>query len=173
MDQTELERLYRKLEKSIYNVVYRRLWNAEDAHDVVQESFVRLWDARARVDRLTAEPFVYRIALNLATSRLRKRRRWAWVPIDPLREALAARPADPIGDEDRARVRRAVEALPEDLRTVVLLCELSELTYEQIGRVLSIPAGTVGSRRHRALVALRRALGAGDLIDERAVPRPV
>ncbi len=175
MNQPELERLYCRLEKPIYNVVYRRLWNAEDAHDVVQEAFVRLWDVRARVDPSTAEPFVYRIALNLAASRLRRRRRWAWVPFETVRDTLAASsPADrEVDGEDRERVRRAVDGLPEELRTVLLLCELSELTYEQIGRVLSIPAGTVGSRRHRALEALRRELGKERSTGETAARRRV
>ena len=160
MDELELERLYCRLEKPIYNVVYRWLWNAEDAHDVVQEAFVRLWDTRARVDVATAEPFVYRIALNLAASRLRRRKRWAWVPLESVRIALsAAHPDDHATSADeRARVRAAVQELPDDLRNVVLLCELTEMTYDQIGRVLSIPAGTVGSRRHRALTVLRRKM---------------
>jgi len=160
MDQLELERLYRRLEKPIYNVVYRWLWNAEDARDVVQEAFVRLWDTRARVDPSTAEPFVYRIALNLAASRLRRRKRWAWVPLESVRAALSAAHPEELatGEEEQARVRAAVQGLPGDLRNVVLLCELTAMTYEQIGRVLSIPAGTVGSRRHRALEALRRKM---------------
>ena len=49
--------------------------------------------------------------------------------------------------------------LPEHLRRVVMLCELSDLSYEQVGSLLSIPSGTVGSRRHKAMCLLREALG--------------
>jgi RNA polymerase sigma-70 factor (ECF subfamily) len=173
MDQPELERLYRRLEKPMYNVVYRWLWNTDDAHDVVQEAFVRLWDARARVDAATAEPFVYRITLNLAASRLRRRKRWAWVPLESVRLVLqASSPEDRAAlEEDQARVRAAVGSLPEDLCNVVLLTEMTELTYEQIGAALGIPAGTVGSRRHRALEALRRKLETSTR--ELAARRPV
>jgi RNA polymerase sigma-70 factor (ECF subfamily) len=175
MDDLELERLYGRLEKPIYNVVYRWLWNADDAHDVVQEAFVRLWDARARVDAATGEPFVYRIALNLAASRLRRRKRWAWVPLEAVRALLAeAHPEDEaVGRQEHERVRMAVQRLPDELRNVVLLCELTDMTYEQIGRVLAIPPGTVGSRRHRALETLRREIETG--VTTREIPgrRPV
>jgi RNA polymerase sigma-70 factor (ECF subfamily) len=60
--------------------------------------------------------------------------------------------------EERARLRSAVEALPEDLRRVIMLCEYSELSYDEIAGVLSIPAGAVGSRRHRALRQLKHQL---------------
>ena len=69
-------------------------------------------------------------------------------------------------DEQRQLVRAAIDALPEDLRRVVLLCEYSELSYEEIATALSIPAGTVGSRRNRALRRLKKQLskeiGAGE-----------
>ncbi len=175
MDELELERLYCRLEKPIYNVVYRWLWNAEDAHDVVQEAFVRLWDVRARIDAATGEPFVYRIALNLAASRLRRRKRWAWVPLEAVRGALSAAHAEDeaLTRQEHERVRAAVQTLPDELRNVVLLCELTDMTYEQIGRVLGIPPGTVGSRRHRALDVLRRALETGATTREIAGRRPV
>ncbi len=60
--------------------------------------------------------------------------------------------------DDRAALRAAVDKLPQDLRAVVVLTELSDLTYPQIGEALSIPAGTVGSRRNRALKRLREIL---------------
>lgn len=60
--------------------------------------------------------------------------------------------------KDRARVREAVLALPDELRQVIVLCELSDMKYEQIAEALSIPPGTVGSRRNRALRKLRELL---------------
>lgn len=78
-----------------------------------------------------------------------------------LRERPSAeRPADEslAVQDERARLRAAVESLPEDLRRVVMLCEYSELTYDQIAEMLAIPVGTVGSRRNRALRRLRETL---------------
>ena len=56
LDSPTLERLYTRLERSLYNVVYRFLWTPEDSHDVVQEAFVRLWQMRARVRIESVEP---------------------------------------------------------------------------------------------------------------------
>ena len=163
LDEPALERLYLSLEKSLYNVVYRWLWSSDEARDVVQEAFMKLWAMRARVRLESVEPLVYRIALNLAASRRRWRRRWRWLSLDGLRERRAPASSSPELNASRSeigeRLRRALVALPEELRRVVVMCELSELSYEQIAGVLGIPAGTVGSRRHRALKLLRRSLG--------------
>lgn len=176
MRESDLEQLYARLEKPLYNVVFRSAWNADEARDIVQETFVRLWRMRGRVDLKSVEPLVYRIALNLAASRRRSKRVWRWVSLEALREsATGAKSAeqDLAAGEERARVRDAVEALPEELRRVVLLCECSEMSYEEIGKVLSIPPGTVGSRRNRAIRQLRERLSTETEASERPAPESV
>jgi RNA polymerase sigma-70 factor (ECF subfamily) len=56
-------------------------------------------------------------------------------------------------------VRAAIDALPDRLRQVILLCEYSELTHQEIGAALGIPSGTVGSRRNAAIAQLSKQLG--------------
>lgn len=136
----------------------------DEAQDVVHDAFVRLWRMRRRGDMTTVEPLIYKIALNAAASRRRSKRVWRWVSLDTIRAPFsAALPTDEVLSvrEERAQVRHAVEALPEDLRRVIMLCEYSSLSYGEIATTLSIPAGTVGSRRHRALRRLRQALSEG------------
>ena len=172
MNEAELEQLYARLEKPLYNVVYRWVWRAEEAQDLVQEAFVKLWRMRDRVVLDKAEALVYRIALNLAASRRRSRKVWRWVSLDALRGTTTAdRSAEQaLLDEQRhGRVRDAVESLPDDLRRVVVLTECTGMTYDEIGGILKIPAGTVGSRRNRALRRLRGVLTDEGTIDE---PRP-
>jgi RNA polymerase sigma-70 factor (ECF subfamily) len=159
--EVELEALYERLEKPVYNVVYRWVWNPEEARDIVQKTFVRLWRMRQRVEMATVEPLVYKIALNLARSRLRRRRIIRWVGLDAVSSTLRDPQDVEAGmarSQDRARVREAVLALPDELRQVIVLCELSDMKYEQIAEALSIPPGTVGSRRNRALRKLRELL---------------
>ena len=161
LDEPALERLYTELEKPLYNVVYRWVWDSEDAHDLVQEAFVRLWKMRRQVDLDTARPLVYKIALNLASNRRRAKRIWRWVSLDAVMNwPSSSKNAEAhLSDHQSHRVvRRAVEALPERLRKVVMLCEYSDLTYESIATILGIPPGTVGSRRHKALKMLRQQL---------------
>jgi RNA polymerase sigma-70 factor (ECF subfamily) len=161
LDQPALERLYTELEKPLYNVVYRWVWDREEARDLVQEAFVRLWRARARVEPETARPFVYRIALNLASRRRRWRRLWGMVTESALggRSAAGPAPDQALSDhQQERRLRAAVEALSEPLRRVILLCELGELSYAEVARVLNVPPGTVGSRRNAAMGRLKQAL---------------
>ncbi len=164
MREADLERLYARLEKPLYNVVYRWVWKPEEAQDIVQEAFLRLWRMSDKVRMESVEPLIYRIALNLASSAVRSKKIWRWVTLDAVRDAVStARPAEEeiAADEEFARMRAAVESLPEELRKVVMLCELSELSYGEIAEVLSIPAGTVGSRRNRALKELKLMLSEG------------
>ena len=155
LDRAALESLYVRLERKLFNVVYRWLWDREEAADVVQEAFVKLWAMRERVRIETVEPLVYRIAVNLAANRRRQRKLWAWASL----EGLRARAVDDDAAEDQRWVRAAIDALPERLRKVIVLAELSGMTAKEIGAVLDIPEGTVASRRHHALALLRTALG--------------
>lgn len=160
---SDLEALFVRLEKPVYNVVYRWLWNREEARDVTQEAFMKIWSARARVDPATVEPLLFRAALNLAANRLRARKLWGWVTLEGVFEKAApGKPADATLEEEErtAAVRKAIEALPPKLKDVVVLCELSGLSYAQIAETLQIPIGTVGSRRSLAIAALEKSLGA-------------
>jgi RNA polymerase sigma-70 factor (ECF subfamily) len=169
MNEADLERLYSRLETPVYNVVYRWVWDREEARDLVQEAFVRLWKMRRRVVAETVEPLVYRMALNLARSSLRRRKLRRFVGIGALVERLhdpREQQATLETSEQSARLRQAVLALPEDLRQVIMLCAFTELRYDQIGEILRIPEGTVGSRRNRALKRLRGILS-GESVAER------
>lgn len=162
-DRGALEVLYARLERPMYSALYRSTWDAEEAQDLVQEAFVRLWAIRDRVRPATVEPLVWRIATNLA----RKRRRWsrlrAFFGLDERRADPGDGPdAGLLGAERAASVRAAIEALPERDREVVLLTHFSELSTREVAEVLGIPEGTVGSRRNRAMAALRATLTALD-----------
>ncbi len=160
IEEAALGELYARLERPMFNVVYRRLWNEQDSIDVVQDAFVRLWNARSRVRPEGAEAYAWRTVLNLASNRRRSRRLWGWLAFDADRDGGEV----PGADEDIARrqrdvaVRAAVDALPDKLRDVVLLAEFSNMGQSEIAAVLGIPPGTVGSRRNAAAALLRAAL---------------
>jgi RNA polymerase sigma-70 factor (ECF subfamily) len=162
LDKATLERLYVKLEKPMFNVVYRWLWNAGDAQDVVQEAFLKIWKVKGDVELETVEPLLYRTALNLASNRRRSSRLWRWIGIDAAGDEASPAPTSEEAlarAEMQRRVRDAIEALPERLREVILLTEYSELTHQEIGKALGIPSGTVGSRRNTAIAQLSEQLG--------------
>jgi RNA polymerase sigma-70 factor (ECF subfamily) len=155
VDNAQWIEVYRRLEKPLYNVVYRMLWNAAESQDVVQETFLRCW---RRKDDIRAEGFtalLYRTALNLASNRRRRSRLWRMVGVEALENAPAANAVDPPVSK---LVRDAFDTLPNALRSVVLLTELAGMTYPEVADVLGIAEGTVGSRRTRALALLRDRL---------------
>lgn len=146
---------YRRLEKPLYNVVYRVLWDSAESQDVVQDAFLRCWRRKndVRADGFTA--LLYRTALNLASNRRRRVRLWRTVDVAAI-EHLAAESAgaEPISPA----VRAAFDALPEALKHVVLLTEIAGMTYPEVAAALGVAEGTVGSRRSRALALLRERL---------------
>ena len=156
VDEASWVELYRTLEKPLYNVVYRWLWDPMESQDVVQEAFLRCWRGRHGIHTEGFKAFVYRTALNLAANRRRRKKLWQFVSLDSL-------PEEPANVHDGTpalsyRVRRAIDELPERLKRVLLLCELAGMSYGEIAAVTGVREGTVGSRRNRALALLRRRL---------------
>lgn len=164
MDRESFEALYQSLESSLYNVIYRWVWDEGEAMDIVQEAFVRLWTARARVEPAGAKAYVFRVGLNLATDRHRasKWRRWVGLEESQVQASWALQGAQPetelLNDEGQRLVREGVEKLPLKIRKVVVLARFAEMSYEEIGQLLGIPSGTVGSRYHKGVALLRTFL---------------
>ena len=161
LDRALLEALFVRLEQKLFNVVFRWVWNSEEARDLVQEAFLRLWKMRDRVDVATVEPLVFRIAVNLAANRRRAKAIRRWIGIEAAGETPDPAPGAEAERETRevqVAVRAAVDALPERLRQVIALTDLAGLSYADVARALEIREGTVGSRRNAALAALEAAL---------------
>jgi RNA polymerase sigma factor (sigma-70 family) len=148
--------LYASLERRLYNVVYRLLWDKAESQDIVQEAFLRCWRRRSsiRLDGLNA--LLFRTALNLASNRRRSRRLWRFIGLADGGDEM---PLAGHGDEEIPfAVQRAIAGLPDNLRRVLLLTELAGMSYAEVAMTLGIREGTVGSRRTRALEMLRRDL---------------
>jgi RNA polymerase sigma-70 factor (ECF subfamily) len=148
---------YRRLEKPLFSVVYRVIWDANESQDVVQEAFLRCW---RRKDDIRADGFralLFRTALNLASNRRRSARLWAMVGLASIEDVADENVSDqPISKP----VRAALDSLPGPIKNVLLLTELAGMTYAEVATALEIAEGTVGSRRTRALAMLRERLEA-------------
>lgn len=156
VDDASWVELYRGLEKPLYNVVYRWLWDRMESQDVVQEAFLRCWRARDRIRAETFKAFVFRTALNLAANRRRRNKLWRLVSFD----SLPNEPQDVRGGPSvvSPRIQRAIDELPDRLKRVLLLCELAGMSYGEVAAATGVKEGTVGSRRNRALALLRERL---------------
>jgi RNA polymerase sigma-70 factor (ECF subfamily) len=148
--------LYARLERRLFNVVYRILWDKAECQDVVQDAFLRCWRSRSRINADGLEPVLFRTALNLASNRRRSLRLWRFVGVADLPDAMPVR-----GDCDAVLPRSvdtAIRELPDNLRRVLLLTEIAGMSYAEVAATLGIREGTVGSRRTRAVELLREAL---------------
>ncbi len=165
--------LVRRYETSLFNYACRLLDNREDARDVFQETFLRVYRHRARYRRgAPVRPWIYRIATNLCRDRLRARRRRPAVSLDasassnsaskPLRETLADNRSDPAADaragEVEARIRAALQKLPIKQRSVFVMARYQDMPYNEIARALFVPVGTVKSRMNKAVGFLMNEL---------------
>jgi len=151
---------YRRMEKPLYNVLYRWLWQAQECQDMIHDAFMRIWEKRASVDETKLDSLVWTTALNLARNRLRWRALWRFAESDG--DATATADDDPFEAAARrqrdTRLRIALATLPRAMRQVLLLSEFGGLGIAEIAQALDIPSGTVGSRKHHALAQLRAQL---------------
>ncbi len=163
--------LVSRYQDRLYPTVLRLSGCAEDARDLLQETFLRAFE---KLDRFQGESsfytWLYRIAVNLALSDHRRRRtraagRGAAGADEPIGDPRQTDPALPVERDERdRRVHEALNALAPDHRAVVVMKEFDGLRYEEIGAVLGVPVGTVRSRLHRARCELRDRLRA--LVDD-------
>lgn len=164
VDEAQWVELYRRLEKPLYNVVYRVIWDATESQDVVQEAFLRCWQRKEDIRAEGFKALLFRTALNLASNRRRRHKLWRMVTLGSIEQVADERGC---GEPIPKPVRAAIDALPESLKRVLLLTELAGMTYREIAAALDIREGTVGSRRTRALAMLRARLEAeGVRLDE-------
>jgi len=167
-----LNNLMARHAEKLFHFLTRALQNEEDAEDLAQETFARVYHNRANFDtRQKFTTWIYAIASNLARDRYRWRKRHPVVSLDAveagekgLGESLPARdpsPSETAQKRERAEaVRRAVGALPPELGVPLLLAEYEGRTHGEIGEILGCTAKAVEMRVHRARLQLRTALAA-------------
>lgn len=160
-----------KYEHKIVNLVMRYVRDPETALDISQEAFIKAYRALPRFRGDSAfYTWLYRIAVNTAKNHLAaQRRRPTDIELDlqdPDQYGLHAKlketdtpEAVSLGDELQEILERAIQALPDDLRTAIVLRELDGMSYEEIAQTMDCPVGTVRSRIFRARDAIGKKVG--------------
>lgn len=154
-----------RYQNRLFNTVFRLLDHAEDARDVVQESFLNAYQAlnSFKGDSLFFT-WLYRIAVNSAISFKRKQRGVRRIGLADI-EGGGIEPHDPSGisqpdrvlqlaDEER-RIQAALSRLSAEHRAVLVMKDIDGMKYEEMAEVLDVPIGTIRSRLHRARMDLR------------------
>ncbi len=165
-DETALDELIERKTAPLLKLVYRILNDAEEARDVVQVTFFRLWEKRDRFDdRWSPNTWIYRIATNLAIDQLRSRRS-RQKSLEPIRlhleDSFAAR-----ARRDRARLHETevmgifhelAAGLTEKQRTVFLLREVEGMPSKDVAQIVGCRESTVRNHLFNARKVLRREL---------------
>jgi len=173
-ERAAFDRLIEERSGEVYALLYRLTEDAEEARDLTQETFLRVFQS---IDRFRGDAdlktWIYRIAVNQARNRWRwwrRRRRDATLSLDAQREGqesplglrLRAETASPeqetLEHEREAILRRALRSLGRSYRETVVLRDVEGLSYEEIAQTLEISVGTVKSRLARGRLELRRKL---------------
>jgi len=170
-DKTAFDLLVRKYQHKVVKLVLRYVRNPAEAEDITQEAFIKAYLALPQCRGDSAfYTWIYRIAINTAKNSLASRDR---SPIaydldltDPEEShSVQTKLQDPdtpeglaLTEEIRGIVNSAIEALPEELKTAIVLRELDGLSYEEIAAAMECPVGTVRSRIFRAREAIDKRL---------------
>jgi RNA polymerase sigma-70 factor (ECF subfamily) len=167
--------LFERYHRRVYAVALSVLKNPQDAHDVVQEAFVKVYrhlpDFQGNSSFYT---WLYRISMNLAIDQLRRRKSARLVGYDdgvgradhdvddPAQLTPAIDGADPGKTHSRrelaAKIQAALATLPEYHQQVILLREVEGLSYEEIAKIMKVPKGTIMSRLFHARRKMQSAL---------------
>jgi RNA polymerase sigma-70 factor, ECF subfamily len=156
------EEVVREHGNRVYRLAYRLTGNAHDAEDLTQDVFVRVFRSLADFTPGTFEGWLHRITTNLFLDRMRRQQKIRFDALPDDTERLAGREPSPeaVYAETRfdADVEAALAALPPDFRAAVVLCDIEQLSYEEIAQTLGVKLGTVRSRISRGRAMLRQAL---------------
>lgn len=169
-DQSAFEQLVRDNEKRIYNLTLRMVSDPEDALDLSQEAFLNAWKGLASFKGDSAfSTWLYRLASNACLDFLRSKKRRQDTTGSPLSLDDEDAPPPPSDDSSRPDLQlerkersqalhRGLDALPPHHRQILVMRELSGLSYQEISQVLDLDLGTVKSRLTRARTALKKIL---------------
>jgi RNA polymerase sigma-70 factor (ECF subfamily) len=165
-DAAAWDTLVRVYWKRVFNIAYKFVARVDEAEDLTQEIFVKLFRALPTFDRRASfETWLTRVSRNLCIDRYRRRRREEErftdeVDPDTIQiDELVSRPDATLEQRDEiAMVRRALAKLDPTYREAVALRDVHELSYEEIAHRLQLPEGTIKSRINRGRKELARHL---------------
>lgn len=166
------EEIVRRYQKKVYHTTYRMMGNPEDANDLAQEVFIRVYRNLERFQgKSSFSTWLFTIATNICRDELRKRQRR--VPVQSISEPIHFEDGElerEIADESMApetmslhrelhdEIQAVIEQLPTEQKEAIILRELQGFSYEEIAEIAGVSLGTVKSRISRARMNMRKGL---------------
>jgi len=165
-DQSAWEQIVRQNWRKVFNVAYKFVGKHDEAEDLTQDIFLKIFKALASFDRrANFQTWIISISRNLCIDHyrsVRKERQTIARDVDSNDLQPVATERGPYAQAEhqdlRAQLRQALETLPVTLRTAVVLRDLQELSYQEIADRLGLPEGTVKSRINRGRIELAHQL---------------
>ena len=155
---------------SLYNFAYRLVQGEDDAHDLVQETFLKAFKYALSYEKGTnAKAWLFRILKNTFINDYRKKSKEPnkvdyqevetyYNSEDTEVEATTDLRTETVRDMMGDEITTALNSLDVDFRTIIILCDLEDFKYDEMAQILDIPIGTVRSRLHRARTLLKEKL---------------
>lgn len=161
MQVEEFNQLVAKLKDKMYRLAYRVVKNEEEARDVVQESFIKIWNKREKLSEIeNKDAYCMTITRNMGIDKLRGKKINA-SDIDE-QYGLESDTANPertlVAKDELSQVMKVVNALPENHRTVIQLRDIEGYTYKEISEMTGYSLEKVKVYLHRARTRLRQQL---------------
>ncbi|MCI0331282.1 MAG: sigma-70 family RNA polymerase sigma factor [candidate division Zixibacteria bacterium] len=157
--QEAFSRLVDRYKNRLFNLVVRMIPAREEAEDIVQETFLRVFQHKNNFDpKYCFSTWIYTIALNLAKNNLRRKKKVKFLELFDLEETSEEPAVEPGRVALGPWIEKEIEKLPEKYKTAFLLREMDELPYEEIAEITGVPTGTVKSRVNRARMILAESL---------------
>lgn len=160
--------IVKRYKEPLLNFVYRFIGNIEEAEDIVQETFLRVYRKKHAYRRIAKfSTWIYTIAGNLSRTEIRRRRRRKLFSVSDMGfdEKDYEISDEEFSPEDNAEgvlqgelIQKEIENLSPKFREVILLRDVQELSYEEISQIIKVPIGTVKSRVNRARTRLQSRL---------------
>lgn len=162
--------LVNRYQARLHNFLFRYTKDHQDCEDLVQETFLRVHKSKHSYERIAKfSTWMYTIALNLAKSLYKKKQRMHQVSIhkdesNPDDQELHIEDSHILPDEMlheklcMEQLEKALMALPDEFREVVMLRDLQQLSYEEVAEISGVPMGTVKSRINRGRAQIQHLL---------------
>jgi len=149
--------LIEKHQKHVINVIYSMTGQVQDAHDIAQEVFIKVYKNLAYFKmKAKFSTWIYRIAINETYNYIKKEKKHGFIKESERQNIKTFENIE--SRETQELVNKAIEKLPYKYRVVLVLKEIEDLSYKQISETLNCRIGTVESRLFRARNILKKTL---------------
>lgn len=154
------EQIYKKHVRSLRNFLFYRFGNLENAEDITQNAFIKLWENCEKIKPSKAKSFLFTTAVNLSLNTIKHQKVVLKYNARPHKTISNETPEyQMIEDEFYTKIQKTIASLSEKQREAFLLSRIEKMKYKEIALLLNISLKAVEKRIHAALLVMRKEIG--------------